>query len=88
MSNKKQSNQYPIYFKDSKYSYYCLINEKESIQIGLYGHSNSIQHNNDINGTWVHKLWKEELHKGSKAAFLKTLKEARKILKEKLNIVE
>ena len=90
MKAKKENklNKYPIYFSDSKWNYFCLINERESIQIGIYGHSTSIQHNIDVKGTWVHKLPREKHNKGSKTAFLKTLKKARKILKEKLNIIE
>ncbi len=86
MKHKKVKS-YPFYIKiKSKHFYACLLNEKESIQIGLYGHSNSIQYNIGDNSTWIHKIWRSNpdnrYTKTNKLEYTKALKTAIEILQE------
>ncbi len=80
-----KKTQYPIYLKHSKWGYYCLLNKKESLQIGLYGYSTSIQYDSDNKGTWVHRdNWRAKCTEITKTEFKKAARTAKKILQEKL----
>ena len=73
-----------------KTQYFCLLNKKEAIKVGLFGWSTSICHESeeDGNGTYIHKMWKanpeNRYTKTNKSEYEKSIKAAMKILREKL----
>ena len=84
----KKKTQYPIYFTQSIYFYFCILNEKEAMSIMLYDHTTLIQHEGGLNyySTWIHTIWKDKLGSKliTKSTFNAAYKKARKILQEKL----
>ncbi len=92
MKEKKQSNTYPIYFRQHIGAYFCILNEKEAIYIALYDNTTHIQYENvsgNHGGTWVHNIYRDDSIQAkytqiTKVEFNKSYKKARKILQEKL----
>ncbi len=80
---KKKVELYPIYLKNSKWNYYCLLNEKKAIGVELYAFKISIIFYIEDGGTWVHKF-QEDYTKVGESEFKKALKKAMKILQKKL----
>ena len=88
----KKKTQYPVYFRRNVCAYFCLLNEKEAIHVGLYGDSTSIEYEvkGNGNGTWIHNTWTSKLGirnkyvKTTKSDYEKALNSAMKILREKL----
>lgn len=83
----KPLNSYPIYFRQSECTFYCLFNEQIAMSVDIYGFTTKIQCDMYGENTWIHDIWKDKREKCtelSKTEFKKAFKTAMKILQEKL----